>query len=210
MTSPRRGPGQPIDWGEVRARLERTAVATREALRPTAEQAKAVMDERARALARVPPRPPGAAEVLKVAILTLSHERYAIETHHVRRVVRLEDLTPIPGAPDFLIGVINLRGEILDVFDLRCLFGLAVGEVTDQSRVVVLGDERDEFGVLADATHEVTTLRIEEVHEPPGSLAGIGRNYLRGVTAETLIVLDGAALLQDARFTIDQGDDVGT
>jgi len=54
--------------------------------------------------------------------------------------------------------------------------------VTDLSRVVVLGGERAEFGVLADAAHEVVTLRTEEVLEPPGSVAGIGREYLRGVT----------------------------
>ena len=117
-------------------------------------------------------------------------------------------MTPRP-CPDFLIGVINLRGEILDVFDLRCLFGVPAGEVAESSRVVVLGDERDEFGVLADAAHEVTTLRRDEVLEPPGSVAGLARSYLRGVTAETLIILDGAELLQDARLFIDQGEDVG-
>jgi purine-binding chemotaxis protein CheW len=204
------GTGQPIDWREVHARLEQTAAATREALRPSAEQAKVVMDERARALARVPHKPPSAAEVVKVAVLSLGTERYALETCYVRRVERLEELTPIPGAPDFLIGVINLRGEILDVFDLRILFGIPVGEVTERSRVVVLGDQRDEFGVLVDAAHEVTTLRLEEVLEPPGSVAGIGRHFLRGVTARTLIVLDGAALLEDSRLFIDQSEDAGT
>jgi purine-binding chemotaxis protein CheW len=154
MTDPGLGTGGPIDWRAVHARLERAAAAARAALSPSAEQAKAVMDERARALARVPARPPRAAEVMKVAVLTLARERYAIETRYVRRVVRLEDLTPIPGAPEFLSGVINLRGEILDVFDLRVLFGLAAGAATERSRVVVLGDDRDEFGVLADAAHE--------------------------------------------------------
>ena len=201
--------GQAIDWRVVHARLERTAVATRDALRPSTAQARAILDERARSLARVPPRPPGAGEVLTVAILTLANERYALETRYVRRVVKLEDLTPLPGAPEFLLGVINLRGEILDVFDLRCLCGIAAAGVPERARVVVLGDERDEFGVVADATHEVTTLRRDEVLEPPGSVSGIGRNYLRGVTAETLIVLDGQALLQDARLVIDQGEDVG-
>jgi purine-binding chemotaxis protein CheW len=207
---PGAGPtGQPIDWHAVHARLERAAAATLEALRPTDQRSRAILDERARSLARVPPRPPGAGEVLTVAILTLADERYAIETRYVRRVVKLEGLTPLPGAPEFLRGVINLRGEILDVFDLRCLFGLAAAEADQQTHVFVLGDDRDELGVVADAAHEVTTLRRDEVLEPPGSVAGIGRNYLRGVTAQTLIVLDGAALLQDARLVIDQGEDVG-
>jgi purine-binding chemotaxis protein CheW len=87
--------------------LEQTAAATREALRPSTEQAKAVMDERARALARVPARPPSAAEVLKVAVLTLATERYAIETRYVRRVERLEELTP-----DELAGLTATAGHL--------------------------------------------------------------------------------------------------
>ena len=81
--------------------------------------------------------------------------------------------------------------------------------LTDLARVLVLGADRPEFGVLADAAHEVTTLRVDEVHEPPDSATGVGREYLRGVTKDALIVLDGAALLRDGRLFIDQGEEAG-
>src|SRR2546429_170226 len=71
-------------------------------------------------------------------------------------------------------------------------------------------EERAEFGVLADTVYEVMTVRTEEVFEPPGSVAGVGREYLRGVTKEALIVLDGSVLLQAIRFFIDQSDELGT
>jgi chemotaxis signal transduction protein len=87
------------------------------------------------------------------------------------------------------------------------LFGIAGRETTERARVLVLGGERDEFGILADAVDEVTTLPLGELREAPGSLSGAGREYLRGVTAEALVVLDGAVLLQDAHLFIDQGDD---
>src|SRR5205823_2178792 len=161
------------------------------------------------ALARVPAQALRAGEVLEVARFLLADEFYAIETRHVTKVVRLIDITPVPGAPDFLVGVINLRGEILAVVDLRKFFDITVQASTDLSRVIVLGDDRDEFGVLADAVHEVVTLRTNEVLEPPGSVMGIERQYLRGVTKDALIVLDGAALLRDSRIFIDQGDDSG-
>ena len=79
--------------------------------------------------------------------------------------------------------------------------------MTDKSRVVVLGHERDEFGVLVDAAHEVVTLRSDDVLDPPGSFAGTSRSYLRGVTADGLIVLDGSAMLRDSRLIIDQSEE---
>jgi purine-binding chemotaxis protein CheW len=200
-------PAGGIDWQKLRERLARACAATEGSVRLSPERARAVMEERARTLARVPPRPPHAAEVLEIVTFALAGERYAVETRHVREVVRPAALTPVPGAPDFLVGLHNLRGDILAVFDLRRFFGVADREATDLSRVIVLGGERAEFGALADAVHEVTTLRIDEVHEPPASVGGAGRGYLRGVTAGALVVLDGAALLRDGRLFIDQAEE---
>jgi chemotaxis signal transduction protein len=171
------------------------------------ERATEIMAERARALARVPAQAPLASEVLEVMIFSLGNERYSIETRHAREVVRLADLTPVPGVPDFLTGIINLRGEVLAVIDLRKFFGLEERGLTELSRVIVLGRERAEFGILADAVHNVTPLRIDEVLEPPESTAGVGRQYLRGVTTEALIVLDGTVLLRDPRLFIDQHEE---
>lgn len=198
-----------IDWQQVRARLARVQTALDESLRLSPERARAVMEERARTLAQVPPEAPAAAEVLEVVTFRLANERYAIETRHTREVVRFSELTTVPGAPEFLAGLINLRGEIVAVFDLRRFFGLGEQAPTDLSRVIVLGAERSEFGVLADAVSEVATLRIDEVREAPGSVAGAAREYLRGVTAGALLVLDGAVLLRDGRLFIDQTDEIG-
>ena len=114
----------------------------------------------------------------------------------------------MPGTPDSLVGLINLQGEILAVFDLRSFFGLEKKGSTDLSRVVVLGSDRAEFGVLVDAAQEVIALESDELLEPPGSVSGVAREYLRGVTKDALIVLDGAVLLRDARFYIHQEDEV--
>lgn len=198
-----------IDWAQLRERLARARQATEDALQLSPDRARALLAERARVLARVPPRAPHAGEVLGVVTFSLADERYAVETRHVCEVVRPGELTPVPGAPDVLAGLLNLRGDILAVFDLRRFFGVAAQGLTELSRVVVLGGERIEFGMLADAVHEVTALRLGEVLEPPGSVAGVGREYLRGVTADALLVLDGEVLLRDARLVIDDGEDSG-
>ncbi|HKI33968.1 MAG TPA: chemotaxis protein CheW [Gemmataceae bacterium] len=196
-----------IDWRQIHDRLARARRATEESVQLSPERARAVMEERALALARVPPRAPDAAEVLEVVTFSLANERYAVETCHAHEVVRFGDLTPVPGAPDFLVGLHNLRGEILAVFDLRRFFGVADQGLTELARLVVLGGDHAEFGVLADAVHEVTILRIDEVHGAPASAAGPGREYLRGVSAGGLVVLDGAVLLRDSRLFIDQAEE---
>jgi len=207
MTSPPREPGRRFDWAEAHARLARAAAATEAATDPSPARARALMDERARALARVPARVPGPSEVVEVALFTLAGERYAVETRYISKVVRLTDFTPVPGTPAFLGGVLNLRGEILALVDLRAFFGISAGGLTDLSRIVVLGVDRNEFGIMADAVQEVVTLRVDEVFEPPASIPGAGNSYLMGVTSEGLVVLDGGALLADDGLFIDQGDE---
>ncbi len=224
-----------IDWNKVKERLTRAAAATEEALHPSPELARLLLDERARKLALVPVPPPRPAEILEVVAFRLGEERYAIGTQTCREVGKFGEVTPIPGGPDFLVGVVNLRGEILAVLDLRSFLGLGERQAqgsrpglltaapsglktspegaavnrpgrepwSDLSRILVLGNERAEFGLLVDAVQEVLHLRLEDVLEPPASLQGLGRECLRGVTGDALIVLDGAALLQDQRLFID-------
>jgi purine-binding chemotaxis protein CheW len=136
-------------------------------------------------------------------------ERYAVAARYVREVVRLSEPTPVPGAPDFLAGVINVRGEIVAVFDLRPFFGLAGGAEAGPSRVLLLGGDRIEFGLLADAVHDFLPLRVEDILPAPEAVAGAGREFLRGLTAEGLVLLDGARLLQDRRLFIDAGEEQG-
>ena len=209
MKPPRREPGQAIDWDKVRRRLARAMQATEDALLLSPERARAVMEERTRALARVPAALASGDGLLEVVVFSLANERYGIEAMHVREVVRLADFTPVPGAPDFLVGVTNLRGVVLAIVDLRKFFGLAVRGLSDLSRVIVLGSERAEFGVLADAVHEVAIVPADQVREPPESVAGVAREYLRGVTGDALILLNGTVLLHDSRLVVDQGDETG-
>jgi purine-binding chemotaxis protein CheW len=207
MTTANRTRAGKINWQEVRRRLARATAATDEALRLSPERARVVMEERARLLARVPAAVAPAAEMVEFVTFVLANERYGIETRYVREAVRFVDVTPVPGAPDFLRGVANLRGDILAVIDLRKLFNLPQPGVTDRASILILGGEHAEFGIVVDAAQEVLTLPTEEILPAPDVVAGIARAYLRGVTRDALIVLNGAVLLQDARLFIDQGEE---
>jgi purine-binding chemotaxis protein CheW len=191
----------PIDWEEVRRRLERAARATREAGELTPEQALAVLDRRARRLAEVPPAPP-AADRVEVLVFRLGEERYALPTDRVLEVARPGEPTPVPGAPEVLAGVVNLRGEVLPVFDLGQLLRREKVSPGGRARLLVLGEDRPELAALVDEVEAVTLLDEKEVH--PGDRPA---PPVRGVTPAAVAVLDGAALLRDERLVIDMRDE---
>jgi purine-binding chemotaxis protein CheW len=201
--SPRPRHGETIDWPAVRERLQRLHDTTQTAALPV-EQARAILDERARVLSRPHVEAPASNDSLDVLTLAVGVERYAIETKYVREVVRLLDFTPVPGAPDFVVGVTNYRGRILCLVRLRSILGTQSSSLSDLSRIVVMGVDAAEFGVLADRTDAIGSLRPSEIIPPSEAIAGTARQYLLGVTRDALQVLNGAQLLQDSRLFVDQ------
>jgi purine-binding chemotaxis protein CheW len=161
-----------------------------------------ILDRRARLLAQVPEEPPRAGEVLELVGFVLAGERYGIESRFVREVARLTRFTPVPGTPAFVLGITNLRGEILALFDLRHLLGVVTEGVTDLGRIVVLGERRCEFGLLADAASEILWVPGASLAQPETAW---GRTYVRGVSPDGIIVLSGEALLNDPQLTMDTG-----
>lgn len=193
-----------FDWAGIKRRI---AEAGAERILSRGEK-DAILAERARLLAR-PIATLNAETVhgLRLATFSLTGERYGLEARLVVEISRLVDFTPLPHAPDHLVGITNLRGEILPIFDLRALLGLSRRALDDLSRLVVLGRGRPEFGVLADSTRELVVLPPNEILPPPPSVSTGARHYMRGVTKEALVVLDGEVLLDDRRLYCDQGDD---
>lgn len=170
-----------------------------------ADASRAVLDERARQLARVPDQPSREGEDLELVGFVLAGERYGIESRFVREVARLTRFTPVPGTPPFVLGVTNLRGEILALFDLRQLLGVVAEGVTDLGKIVVLGEHRREFGLLADAASEILCVPVAGLAQAE---TGWGRAFVRGVSPGGVIVLSGEALLGDPQLTIDPSQDL--
>jgi purine-binding chemotaxis protein CheW len=193
-----------IDWQAVRKRLDRADAAVEEAFNPSPAHAKAIMEARARKLAPMPEALRPSEANVGVVLFGLGRERYAIETRFVREVVRFADFTPVPGAPEFVVGVANLRGTVIAIIDLHRFFNIPRKGVTDLSRVIVLGIDRVEFGILADLADGQTEIAADDILPPPGKMAGSASSYVRGVTREALIILDGMVLLADERLTVDQ------
>jgi purine-binding chemotaxis protein CheW len=161
---------------------------------PPAILRDAVLRERARKLAQEEPKQASEAQ-LEVLVFDLGPETYAVETAFVREVHPLDDLTPIPCTPTFVLGVINLRGELSPVIELRRLLGLPERGLTNATRAVVIHNADMEFGIVADAIVDVRLLRTDEILPPPPILSGINARFLRGVTPNRMVILNAATIL---------------
>ncbi len=102
-------------------------------------------------------------EVLQWVTFQLEEETYGINVMQVREVLRYTEIAPVPGAPDYVLGIINLRGNVVTVIDTRSRFGLMQGEITDNTRIIVIESERQVIGILVDSVAEVVYLRSSEI-----------------------------------------------
>ena len=106
-------------------------------------------------------------EVLQWVTFQLEEETYGINVMQVREVLRYTEIAPVPGAPDYVLGIINLRGNVVTVIDTRSRFGLMEGEITDNTRIIVIESEHQVIGILVDSVAEVVYLRSSEIDTTP-------------------------------------------
>jgi purine-binding chemotaxis protein CheW len=187
-----------IDWTEIRARVARAF----DLAEASPERTRAVLAERARRLAQAAERAEPAVAALELLPFRLGREHYAIETRYAREVVRLTGFTGVPSGADHLLGVVNLRGEILPVFDLMRFFGFAAQGLSDRSRVIVVGGAEVEFGIVADSVAAIERVPASALVADAAFEGKRGGECVRGVTRDATIVLDGAALIKDRRLYI--------
>jgi purine-binding chemotaxis protein CheW len=195
--------GSQIDWQAISKRLLEASVATQEALQPSPEHAGRILDERASNLARPSVNPHSPRNTIDVVNFSLGGENYCIETHCVREVRRFGDVTPLPGVPDFLVGITNLRGEILPLIDLRCFLELPFKGPAVPSHVIICGDARAEFGIIAEAMHDVSAVTLDELVPDPIGPSERGRDYVLAIAGNATVVLNGSALLTDRRLFVE-------
>jgi purine-binding chemotaxis protein CheW len=127
----------------------------------------------------------------QLVVFELGAEFYGVEISRVHEIIRLQSVTHVPRAPSFVEGVINLRGKVIPVVDLRRRFGLPSGEHTRASRIVVLEIGDQVVGVIVDGVSEVLRVNTATVEPPSPVVAGIDSEYLKGIAKlpERLVIL---------------------
>lgn len=139
---------------------------------------------------------------ISVVAFRLAHETYGIELAHIRFIHPLKELTFIPGAPDFILGIINIRGEIISIVDFKKIFDLPIGEPSRYIQVIILRSQEIEFGIRTDEVVGVREIRESDIQPSLPTLTGIRLQYLKGVTGDGMVILDGEKILSDKNMMI--------
>lgn len=132
----------------------------------------------------------------------LSGEHYAIETSFVTEALSIYEMTQIPGTPPFLNGVMNVRGRIIPVVNLKKFFALKEEGIAASTKAIILSTEAYEVAVLTDAILPTLWLSESSIKPAPSNLHGIGSDYLLGVTSEAIIIIDGYSLINKLEYSL--------
>jgi len=127
----------------------------------------------------------------QLVIFQVANEVFGVDISTVQEIIRIQAITKIPKAPEFVEGVINLRGKVIPVIDLRERFGFEKTEETKSTRIVVVEVEEDTIGMIVDAVAEVLRIPASSIEPPSSIVESIDSEYLRGIgkVDERLIIL---------------------
>lgn len=197
----------PLDWAAARERIAALGdMLTREHVSGRRDPGQIIAERTARVA--TPTETPASAEVkLELLRFTLANETYGIATGFVDEVIPLRQLTTLPCVPDFVAGLVNSRGRIVSVVNMKRIFALPDGP-SIANYVIIVGNGSMEFGILADAIVGIDAFLPTKSMTPPSMLTDPRRDYLQEVAPDGTIVLDIQRLLEDPRFRVH--DEVGS
>lgn len=139
-------------------------------------------------------------DLLQLVTFTIANEEFGLDILLVQEIIRVLPITKVPGAPEFVEGVINIRGKVIPIMDLRQRFGLAAKEHDSHTRIIVVELQALMVGFVVDAVSEVLRLPSGTVEPAPPLVAGIDSEYIKGVGKledRLLILLDLDSLLDN-------------
>lgn len=168
----------------------------------TKEKKRLILKERARALAGETGDKKPEQGRTEIIVFRLASEIYGFETTFVREAFQLKDYTAIPGTPPFVVGVVNVRGQILSVLDFRKFFNLPGNGLGELNKLIIIHNNEMEFGVLTDEIIGIRNIVPGELQQSLPTLQGLKEEYLKGITADRLIILDADKLLSDKNIIV--------
>ncbi len=200
-----------FDWNTVRQRIMAASAALEKSEETAPEVMEQVWARRAERLAQVPvKRDEG--EQIQLALLRLGSELYGLDVQHVFdiRSVEPQSVTRVPRVPEWVAGVVNLRGRVFSVVDLQRFLGLERTESANDGgatrNLVVLETPTMELALLADQVLPMETVSVSQIQEATGVVRGIRAEYLRGIaersSGDSMVILDLPALLADKQLIV--------
>jgi purine-binding chemotaxis protein CheW len=187
---------------ELRERLEKIQAQIKKGFELSPEEKREILRFRALELARETEEKEKDETHLEVVEFLLANERYALELDFIREIYPLKEFTSLPCTPDFVLGIINIRGQILSIIDLKKFFGLPEKGFTDLDRILIVSSKEKEFGILADEILGVQSIPISNIQPSLPTLSGIKDKYLKGVTGNRIVILNGERILSDPDIVV--------
>ncbi|MBI5462836.1 MAG: purine-binding chemotaxis protein CheW [Gammaproteobacteria bacterium] len=141
--------------------------------------------------------------VVRYVTFRLEDEVYGINVMQVQEVLRVTEIAPVPGAPHYVLGIINLRGNVVTVIDARERLGLGSKDMDESTRIVIIEADKMVVGILVDAVAEVVDLRTSEIESAPSVGNDESSKYIQGVASrdsQLLILVDLNKLLNDEEW----------
>ncbi len=137
-------------------------------------------------------------ETIQVVSFKIGSEEYGVDIAQVQEINRMVAITHVPRAPHFMEGVINLRGQLIPIIDLRTRFGMPRAEHTKNTRIVVTEVGPTRVGMVVDSVSEVLRLATDQIEPAPEMITGVDTEYIRGVGKiedRLIILLDLARII---------------
>lgn len=168
-------------------------------LKKTKEQ---ILRERAKLLAQRSQIGIPSKETIRFLEFEVSYERYGLDVAHIQEVAVLKDYTHLPCVPKFVVGIMNLRGRIISILDLKQIFELSNKGLTYQNKVIVIRNESMTLGFLADDIIGLKTLPLNQLMPALPTVSGKRSEYLKGLSPDFISVLDGERILNDRTLVV--------
>lgn len=141
-------------------------------------------------------------ETTDVLVFLLGKEKYGIELKYIKEVYPFKEVTSLPFLPPFILGIINIRRKILSLIDLKILFGLPQ-EGSKNKRIIVLENGQMESALLVDRIEGIASILMEEFQFSLPTITGIKQEFLKGITLQGLIFLDGEKILNSKKLIVE-------
>ena len=142
--------------------------------------------------------------ILQWVTFKLDNETYGINVMRVQEVLRYTEIAPVPGAPSYVLGIINLRGNVVTVIDTRQRFGLDATEISDNTRIAVIEADKQVVGIMVDSVAEVVYLRQSEVETAPNVGNEESAKFIQGVcnkNGELLILVELDKMMSEEEWS---------
>ncbi len=130
-------------------------------------------------------------ETSQIIVFDIGSEKFGVKITEVYEIIRMKEITELPIESPYIAGVINLRGDIISVIDLRKRFGIEEVVETEDTRIIVVDFQGQNVGLIVDAVSEVFHIDHNEIDTPPRSMVGIKNDYIKGIIKldESIVIL---------------------